>query len=617
MQKNLTLQIPEWNKNDFFASTEPFEWLYQYKDNKFLLAQLREQIKERAGNVGVKNFISLWNNYLAMKKQQAGENLDNVTEFTDQPCELFCESYICNDYGITAFDRTGYEVIVCRHPIIPIKRLINIDTGEEKVEIAYRRAERWKSIIVDKFVISSVTKIIELAKYGVSVDSESAKELVKFLSTIIDLNYEFIPEARSIKRMGYIEGYGFAPYVENLVFDGEIEFAKIYNSVKQKGDFAEWKKVATKCRKMSIAAKILLAASFASPLLSVLNALPFFVHLWGAESGTGKTVALMLAASVWGDPKVGEYIKTFNATDVGNEKTAAFLNHLPFCIDELQLIKGANGKISFNAYKLAQGVGRTRGNKLGGVEITPTWHNCILTTGESPITSESSGMGAYNRIIEIECIPDKPVITNGNEISTALLQNYGFAGREFVMWLYGNKERLQECKKRYKEIFSELLKEDTTEKQSMAMAAVLLADEIATKMFFDNTDGLNIEEIKGFMTSKQAMSVGKRAYDYICSWIAKNSSKFDSANAQYIEMYGVINGDTAYIIRSALDDVLNEAGFNPQSVYSWLKCNNYIETDFKNQIYTKVKKINGISVRCIWLRLPEADENSEFADEIF
>ena len=87
---------------------------------------------------------------------------------------------------------------------------------------------------------------------------------------------------------------------------------------------------------MSTTARVILAASFASPLLEVLGALPFFVHLWGVDSGTGKTVALMLAASVWGDPAVGAYIKTFDATVVGHEKTAAFLNHLPLCLDELQ-----------------------------------------------------------------------------------------------------------------------------------------------------------------------------------------------------------------------------------------------------------------------------------------
>ena len=57
-------------KDDYIKSDRPFEWLYQYKDNQFLMAQLREQVKEKAGKVGVKNFITLWNAYLLLKNSQ-------------------------------------------------------------------------------------------------------------------------------------------------------------------------------------------------------------------------------------------------------------------------------------------------------------------------------------------------------------------------------------------------------------------------------------------------------------------------------------------------------------------------------------------------------------------
>ena len=66
-------------------------------------------------------------------------------------------------------------------------------------------------------------------------------------------------------------------------------------------------------------------------------ALPFFVHLWGGTE-VGKTVGLMLAASVWANPEVGRYIHTFNSTAVGREKSAAFVNSLPLILDELQIV---------------------------------------------------------------------------------------------------------------------------------------------------------------------------------------------------------------------------------------------------------------------------------------
>ena len=53
-------EIPEWGKENY-QTPEPFEWLYAFKDNKFVMLQLRDAIKEKAGAVGVKNFVTKWN----------------------------------------------------------------------------------------------------------------------------------------------------------------------------------------------------------------------------------------------------------------------------------------------------------------------------------------------------------------------------------------------------------------------------------------------------------------------------------------------------------------------------------------------------------------------------
>ena len=110
-----------------------------------------------------------------------------------------------------------------------------------------------------------------------------------------------------------------------------------------------------------------------------------------------------MAASVWADPEVGKYIQTFNATEVGKELGAAFCNSIPLIIDELQLIKDNRKDFDRMIYQLSEGVGRARGRKQGGLQKTPTWRNCIITTGEFPIISPNSGAGAVNRTIEIDC----------------------------------------------------------------------------------------------------------------------------------------------------------------------------------------------------------------------
>lgn len=366
---------------------------------------------------------------------------------------------------------------------------------------------------------------------------------------------------------------------------------------------------------MSVTAKMVLAASFAAPLLQPLGCLPFFVHLWGVDSGTGKTVALMVAASVWGDPSVGSYVKTFDGTVVGMEKTAAFLNNLPLCLDELQLAKDAKGRTNFDVYRLAQGVGRTRGNRSGGVDKTPTWHNCILTTGESPLTGQASGAGAVNRVIDIECKADQAVIRDGMRVSGAVKRNFGYAGRAFVEKLYAAGDEIpQEITERYQELFRALSARDTTEKQAMAAAAVVLGDELACRWIFDGAEQpINVEQISEFLASKAAVSAGDRAYKYLCDWVTQNSNKL-IGRSETMDVLGALEGYRAYIIRSVFERVLQDAGYSMGATVSWLKQKRLIETRGRNN--TKARRINGVPTECFCLILPDIKTETDEPDEL-
>ena len=361
---------------------------------------------------------------------------------------------------------------------------------------------------------------------------------------------------------------------------------------------------------MSTTARIILAASFASVLLEPLNCLPFFVHLWGVDSGTGKTVALMVAASVWGDPAVGSYVKTFDGTVVGLEKTAAFLNSLPLCLDELQLAKDSRGRTNFDVYKLAQGVGRTRGNRAGGVDLTPTWRNCILTTGESPLTGTASGAGAVNRVIDIECKSSGVVIRDGMRISGLVKRNYGFAGRRFVERLY-QPGILATVDERYRELFRALSDRDTTEKQAMAAAAIICADELACVWIFDGTQApITVEQISEFLASRAAVSAGDRGYKFLCDWVTQNSNKLCTrAENPNQEVLGALEDGRAYIIRSVFERILQDAGYSTAAMISYLRGEGLLET--RGRHMTKGKRINGIPTECFCLRLPAVELEDE------
>lgn len=595
-------------EKDDFLTTAPYEELYKLSKQPFVHASALEQLVQYANSKGFKGVKTMYRRYVESLTVQAGTiYIDNATMFTGQPLELNAGDWEADDDGIRR--KAGFgEEIACHHPVLPIERLINIDTGEEKLKIAFRKGAIWRRIIVEKTVLANSNKVTELSRIGVAVTSQNARSFVEYISDLENLNYDVIPERKCIGRLGYISGEGFSPYVDGLAFDGDASFSALFNTVHSRGSEQTWKAMAAEVRKMSVTAKILLAASFASVLLEPLNCLPFFVHLWGVDSGTGKTVALMVAASVWGDPSVGAYVKTFDGTAVGLEKTAAFLNNLPLCLDELQLAKDSKGRTQFDVYRLAQGVGRTRGNRAGGVDLTPTWRCCMLTTGESPLTGQASGAGAVNRVIDIECRSAQAVVRDGMRISSLAKRHFGHAGKAFVEKLYrpGTVEAISE---RYQDIFKQLSDQDTTEKQAMAAAAIVLADELACEWIFDGTEcPLTMGQISEFLASKASVSAGDRAYKYICDWVTQNSNRL-CARAENTEVLGSLEDGRAYIIRSVFERLLLDAGYSMAATVSYLKQERLIETRAKNN--TKAKRINGIPTECFCVILPVAEDGDK------
>ena len=559
-----------------------------------------------AKSVGVNGFKKLYKAYIdSLRIKNKEIMVPNVTQFDGQEMELDSGRWVADEFGIRTDGPYGSDIEACNHPIMPVLRLVNIDTGAEKLQIAYRKGKQWRKVIAEKGVLASANKILELANVGVAVTSESAKHLVQYFYDLESLNYERIPEKTSVSRLGWIEDEGFSPYVEELVFDGDANFRTFFESVKKRGSMEKWLGMARGIRQKSVFARVILASAFASVLVKPLGGLPFFVHLWGGTE-SGKTVGLMLAASVWANPEIGRFIHTFNSTAVGREKSAAFVNSLPLILDELQIVKDKR-EFDKDIYMLSEGAGRTRGTKSGGVDKTPTWANCILTSGEMPITGAGSGGGAVNRIIEIEC--REKLFEDPRDVADTVRKNYGFAGRAFVEHLQqdGAMERAADLFKRYS---VQLGEGDTTEKQAMAAALVLTADNLATEWIFKDGRALTAGEISEFLRTKASVSAHERGYQYLCETISQNANKFLGGDTPVSDVWGRLeDDDTAIVIRKVFDSICADGGYNAQALLSWLAQNNYLQTSKPH--LTKTVRINNIPTRCVVLRLPQL-ENDDF-----
>lgn len=602
-QNQIVEVIPQFTSEDFLDGQKPFEYIYSFKSNPLKMQQIINKVAERAKEVDVKNFKDLLKGYKKSVSNAASIVLGEETNFSGQEMKLKCGQYEANDYGITTYTRNGTE-IVCGHPIMPVERYRNIDSGAMRIKLAYKRSGYWDSVIVPRVNLVDKRKILSLAEVGIDVNSENAGHLVKYLSEVENLNYDNIPEKRSVSRLGWVGNDLFVPYMDGIIFDGEETYRGIYESIQPTGSFEKWIAAVKNVRSSAgIAVKLALASSFSSVLIAKIGTLPFFVHFWG-NTETGKTVALLLAASVWANPELGAYAKTFDSTGVGQEFVAGFLNSLPVIFDELQLRKNRNAEEV--VYKLAEGVGRLRGNKDGGLQRTATWKNCIITSGECPISGENAGGGAKNRAINIEC-NDSYLFDNPEELCGIIKRNYGYAGKMFVTWLE-DKENLDKAIKIYKEFSAAIEESQSTDKQRAAASVILTADKLIDEIIFHDGYTIDMNEFIQLLQTKDDVSAEKAAYNYLLDMLAINEQHFDGS--KFTEVWGVIDKeyDCTCIVKTVFDRMMNDGGFNPQAVLSWLRRNDKIVTQAGKS--TRVKKIGKRSIRCVYLK------HSEMADII-
>lgn len=614
------LNIEQYSLDDF-NTVEPYKAL-ELIDDAFLKQSEEARLEEYAKKIGFKRFKKQLAAYRRDLKKAAVSVVvaGGITDFEGKKApELRLVSWNADETGIWRISRDGTREYACKHPIAPARLLRNIDTGETKVELWFKRGTFGSEItqVVDYDTIANAKNIVSLAKIGVSVDSNTAKSLVAYLSEATDVNYDVLPKVKTVSHLGWNHGgEGFAPYTDDVEFDGNPNFESTFKAIKCVGDLETWYNEIVKCRAYSKTVHILTAASFASCLIEPLGVLPFFVHLWGMDSGTGKTVAQMCAASIWGNPTVGEpFFPTFKGTQVGFELLSGFLRSIPMFIDELQLAKDNKGRVAFNVYELAAGTGKIRGTKSLGLALVPKWNICFITSGETPLVNETDGAGALNRVIEVECKAKNKCIEDGHHTANTLKTNYGFGGKMFVAKLRqeGNIDR---AKKLYEKFYMECVADKATEKQAMAAATILTADALACEWIFDDAP-LTAKDMQEFIKTAESVSLSERGYQCLRDWVAENVGHFGAIDGN-VERFGEIEGDengrsVAYIIRSKFNEVCERNKINPKALLSQLKTNELIRIRNDGKGFCIKRRLSGgIPVDCVALYLDPDEQPVEY-----
>ncbi len=593
--------VNEFTRESFMES-EPYLLLKDIPD-ELNRERVRSALRDRAKQCGITlksfdNMVKSVLNDIKRTDNAATESADEIAkeEGALDGLESFLNSkpdfgrYLCTNNGIyKVVGQMNIPIKICGHPIFPTKRYVNIETGSELLDVSYKLDGRWKTKkLIDRKTISQNRTIVALSEYGMGINSENAKDMVTYFSEMDNLNRDVIPRNETVNHLGWIQDRGFSPYIKGVEYDSGGKFSEAFASVRSEGSFEVWKETAAKIMKdrQNLPARIVLAASFASIVLKWTCQQPFIVHLWSSESGTGKTISLMLAASVWANPELGLFMRSMNATKVANEQLAAFCNNLPLILDELQTVQ-KNTDFDDIIYMLCEGTGKARGTKDGGLREQTRWLNTIITNGEQPISTNARA-GAVNRVISIHAT-EKIIPGDMSEFADALRMNYGWAGKHIIDAIQQKKDADKTIKAAYSNAMKQLLPY-VTGKQANYGAALLVGDVLMNALIFADYQfkPLTPDDILPYLATSEMVDTNEKIRSWLLGFVSVNSAKFrkwdDDSSKVYGDVYGEIDQDgSVKIIRSLLMQEMKKEGWTPFSFMNWCKDRDLLITNYSQR----------------------------------
>jgi len=222
----------------------------------------------------------------------------------------------------------------------------------------------------------------ELARMGltISTDKRGRDLLASFLQV-----WPVEKRARCVERLGW-HGDVFVTPDGPIGQDGGLVVFQNAHAVEPAysvaGTIDEWRDSVGRLAVGNSRLVFALSVAFAGALADVVGEDSGGFHFRGASS-SGKTTALKVAASVWGDPSA--YPRLWRATANGLEGLATLHNDGLLILDELSQIDPKEAGEA--AYLLANGQGKARASRTGAARQSARWRLLFLSAGEESLTA--------------------------------------------------------------------------------------------------------------------------------------------------------------------------------------------------------------------------------------
>lgn len=431
---------------------------------------------------------------------------------------------------------------VTKTPILPLAVVRIDDQSAETWEVAVLRDGEVRVGVYPASGLLQARTVITLADLGADVTSETSKAIVCWLQALRNANSHALRRIRGTAQLGHqllrdahgalthtfflggdvITGGSADAQSTECRFvprdDGDAEWALYWQS---HGELDAWRRAVDPALKSPVA-RFGVLASLAAALLEILKADNFVASLCGTTT-TGKSTVLLLAASVWGRPKIrGGILRTWDTTTVGIERAMSMLRGLPLIVDEAQLIDHTRLNVESILYAVVQGQGRGRGT-IHGQALLPSFSTVMLTSGEASLVERGKNQGLLGRVIEVDMLPFGATTEATREMidtmTLSLEDLYGLLGPEFVRYLLRNQERWPAWQERYQELIKDEISSLEPDAQSHAfrlaksLAVIRLTSELV-QAALDTTIVLS-DPVPELRDSIHAVAIGADKFDAV------------------------------------------------------------------------------------------------------
>lgn len=633
---NFLLDIQYINKEDFIDVNIVCPYTNAVKDHfklaksAFTNSEAEQKIKE-----SVLNIVSVDGGARIEIVMQIGKQIDELKEYpwfikhidnktiiTEDGRELFewyghvvPQGYKTNNDGIykEVFNKSSedYEYIqITTTPSIITGVGHDIDNKEYWLEVTLKDVfGKTHSVWDSQKNVFSKDGIRNLIGKGLNITDLKHGEVSTYLTKCLSANNKRLMQHTVSSRNGWKEDYSYfvlgdKGYYPDKQLDVKLIDPDIKNHYIKGGSLYKWVEGVIDVLEYDVVRMCFY--SFLTPvILGLVDGDSFIFHNVGG-SGEGKTIRMLCAASVLGNPR--KLRVSAKSTPLGFIKYNQINQHLPMFVDEIS--EAPNFKK--NVYSLVNGNTRYTSNSDGGTRETDQYPTVVCTTGEREIVDDNAYEGEYVRVINIT---DR--IPPGNHelvesAKTAVIKNYGHFFDLFIEEVHRRKDELREEYLKYHSAFPEIKSQQIDRIKgnfsSIAVAGAIVEDiferiGIPKKDSFKIVSKYLISNVKDNPIEKFHIKVLRKSYD----WYLKHNDHFihetedfednpeDSETKKITNItYGWESAEYIDIIPDVLKDYFNKEGLEiSQAIKSWKNDGIIMTSGEKRNTYKATKVIKG------------------------